>query len=316
MGSGHESDRGRNGQESGADGATASRGHDLCLSVEEVASAVLTSLLETGRYKSETAAFRADDLERSARFLRNGCGITDPADITNEHVLARMEARSSKGRRPTELTERSRLFAFRTMSQEAIRLGLMDHDPTLGIPVPERGVLLTRPLTDEEHERGQSRAVPSPVDHRRSITWALSEATARTSEMGRVRVRDVEVELARVWLPGSPTVDARWGQLTDWGLIQVKRRLRSVSDPDASLIVWRTTPRTLRAACAQAVKETLRAAGLTAPGIRPRSIVSWAGRKALDEGTPLHEVALLLGMRSLDETVKLIGFDWRAGNGR
>jgi integrase/recombinase XerC len=275
----------------------------------------MTSLVEHGRYNKDTAALRLGTVDRFTRFLAVGHGITDPQALTGELVLDFVRAVSAGGKRPADGTVRLRLFAVRAMSQEAVRLGLMDADPTLGIEPPPRAPLLTRPLTDAEIDRGRARAVASPSDMRHPIAWALSEATGRTSEIGLAGASDVDMDEARVWLPGTSEIDARWGYLTEWGLLQIGRRLRDVEGPDDSLIVWRSEPRALRAACSQAVLETLRAADLRAPDVRPRSIVAWAGHKALEDGMTLEQVARRLGMRSLDETAALLRYDWR-GEGR
>src|SRR5205823_6212835 len=88
-------------------------------------------------------------------------------------------------------------------------------------------------------------------------------------------------------------------------------RTRPLDAPEESLIVWRSEPKTLRASCSQAVTETLQAAELHGPDVRPRSIVAWAGRRALDSGAPIDRVTLLLGMRSMDEAADFLCFDWR-----
>jgi hypothetical protein len=99
-----------------------------------------------------------------------------------------------------------------------------------------------------------------------------------------------------------------------WGLEQASRRLAGDADPIESLIVWRRRPRHLQAASTQAITETLKASRLDAPDVRPISVAAWAGRRLLEDGAPIDEVARRLGMRSLDEVAKLIRFDW--GNAR
>jgi hypothetical protein len=60
------------------------------------------------------------------------------------------------------------------------------------------------------------------------------------------------------------------------------------------------------------VASTLRQAGIAkAPGVRANSIPAWRGAKELADGASIDEVAVLLGMRSLDRTATFIGFDWR-----
>jgi hypothetical protein len=46
--------------------------------------------------------------------------------------------------------------------------------------------------------------------------------------------------------------------------------------------------------------------------VRPNSIPAWRGVKELANGASIDEVAVLLGMRSLDRAATFIGFDWRA----
>ena len=56
-----------------------------------------------------------------------------------------------------------------------------------------------------------------------------------------------------------------------------------------------------------------RMAGLAkTPGVRPNSIPAWRGAAELANGASIDEVAVLLGMRSLDRAATFIGFDWRA----
>ena len=69
-----------------------------------------------------------------------------------------------------------------------------------------------------------------------------------------------------------------------------------------------------QAAACMALKAVLRLAGLAKePDVRPGSVRHWAGRSLYDAGLPIHEVALALGHRSLDETAADIGLRWREG---
>ena len=61
-----------------------------------------------------------------------------------------------------------------------------------------------------------------------------------------------------------------------------------------------------------AVIEVLRAARIHGDqSVRPTSVTAWAGRRLLQLGFKIEEVARALGCRSLDRTAHLIGFDWR-----
>jgi integrase/recombinase XerC len=71
-----------------------------------------------------------------------------------------------------------------------------------------------------------------------------------------------------------------------------------------------------RAHSSQAIRETLRRAGLLADSeVRPASLTAWAGQQVLNETGRVDEVARALGMRSLDGAARLIGWDWAGDEG-
>jgi integrase len=283
------------------------------LSPREFAAAVVAELSTRGALRPETLAQVSDVIERFGTFLEISQGIIRIGLVGEEHALAFIDSRRVGGRPVSHGLRRIRRMALRMAFRAGRQMGIVRGDPTIDIQIGPKSHLPARPLTDEEMQRGRSYALRSLTDLRRSIAWALAEATARTSEIGRVRVGDVDAERSKVRLPGSSTVDARLGSLSNWGVAQVHRRLEEARDADESLIVWRSPPKTLRAASSQAITETLRAVGLHGPDVRPRSIVAWAGRKALRDGAPVETVASMLGMRSLDQTADFVCFRWREG---
>jgi integrase/recombinase XerC len=277
------------------------------------AGATVALLREQGRHRPETLAQLAEGIEHFALFLERGLGITSMAEVGPEQVRAFLGARQTKGS-PASYGRRSvRRTSVRNAFRAGRELGIVDGDPTIDIDLGPNASLPARPLTDAEIEVCRSFAFGSLRDRRRSTAWALTEATGRTSEIGFVRAGDVDLASSRVWLSGSTDVDPRWGPLTEWGSEQLDRRLRAVGDEGEPVIVWRSIPKRPRAAASQAVMETLKAAGLRAPDVRPRSVVAWAGRVALEAGTPIDRVTRLLGMRSMDEAARFLRFDWRNG---
>ena len=44
--------------------------------------------------------------------------------------------------------------------------------------------------------------------------------------------------------------------------------------------------------------------------LRPSSVAAWAGRRCFDETGDITKVAQLLGVRSLDQAARIIGWDW------
>lgn len=278
----------------------------------EFSSAVVAALLIEGAKDEDTLALVCPVIERFGAFVQDGLGISSVEDLEPSHVEAFIGALRMDGSPPEYGTRRVRRMALRMAFRTGRRLGLCRVDPTLDLELGPNASVSARRLLQAEVELCRIYAVPGPSDGRRCVAWALAEATARTGEMGLVRISDLDVAHERVWLPGTPGADARWGYFTDWGLGQVLRRFNAEVDADASLIVWRREPKNGRAASSQALTETLKAAGLIAPEIRPRSISAWAGRRLFDDGAPLDEVAKRLGMRSLDQTASFIGFDWQS----
>ncbi|MEQ8719327.1 MAG: hypothetical protein RIE08_17095 [Acidimicrobiales bacterium] len=66
-----------------------------------------------------------------------------------------------------------------------------------------------------------------------------------------------------------------------------------------------------QAASCVAVADVFRRAGLASePDVRPLSVVAWAGQQVMAETGRIEEVALRLGIRSLDRAARLIDWNW------
>jgi integrase/recombinase XerC len=203
-------------------------------------------------------------------------------------------------------------------------LELASGDPTLDLELPPRGELAARPLTDDEVTlaRISAQVLPrSATAAVRATAWALGEATAVSSEITAVRIADLDsaTHRRRVRLPGTRRHDPRTGLLTEWGQQIVARRVEQLVTagvgPETLLAYGGAAPAgtaKAQASVCNALRDTMHAAGLAAePDVRPASLRHWAGRRAYDAGAPIHEVALLLGHRSLDEAATDIALDWR-----
>jgi integrase len=286
----------------------------------EVVEVVLASLGAAEALTPETLVEFGEVMRLFAAFCQEGHGLTAMSQVGPEDASSFVRAVRRDGREPSPSTMHVRRGAVRLLFKEARRLGLADGDPTIDLQLPPRSSLGARALTEDEVELCRNYSLDSLTDLRRPLAWALSECSARTSEIPRARIRDVDLEAARVYLHGAPRVDSRWASITDWAARQFHRRLaapRLSCEPDAPLLVWRANvPKTPRAAATMAVIETLRAAGLhEEPDVRPRSILAWRGRRLLREGMTIDQVALALGFRRLDQAAEVIGFEWRESEG-
>jgi hypothetical protein len=276
--------------------------------------AVISSLVSTRGLRGTTLANRTARMRWFTSFVE-ALGVPDLDAVTPGQVLSFVHSRRASGQKPTLSERHSRLAAVRLLYREARALGLTSSDPTLDIELALRRPTSARALPDEGIELGRMRAVRNSA-YRPAVCWALAEAGAWTSEMPNIRVSDLEPPAGTVYLHGGATTDPRLARLTPWGLAQLRRRCGSIEEREGHDPIlmgegrW-SRPDDGRAAATMAITTVLKSAGLSAPGINPRSIPAWAGAKALEDGASIDAVARMLGLRSLDQAAAIVGFDWR-----
>jgi len=262
-------------------------------------------------------------LVRFTIFLEKGHRLQRVGSISQQHirgfVFAGIPTRSGT-QHPSVATMHLRRSALRLYFRTLRQLGLFEGDPTLDLELPPRSCLAMRPLTDDEVVLCRSFSLQTLTATRQPAAWALAEATARTSEIPHVRVSDLDFSNRRVWIHGSSKAEARWGYLSGWGATQLARRVGSLKsvleDNPAVANEGRGSEQSGQASSCIAIAETLARAGIgQEPDVRPGSVVGWAGRRVFDSTGRIEDVALRLGVRSLDRAARLIGWDWAAGVG-
>jgi integrase/recombinase XerC len=255
-----------------------------------------------------------DLMLRFSRFAVRGARCRFAKDVTAEITQGFIHARSRDGSAPAVATMHLRRATVRLLFSEGRRLGLVRHDPTLDLELPPRSSLGARPLTDAEVALCRSYSITSLMETRQPAAWALAEATARSAEVARCHIRDLDLERGRVWLHGCSKTEPRWGEVSAWGRQQIERRLHVLhgAAPDSLLICPTAQPGVSATSSASAaIADTLRRAGLhTEPDVRPPSVAAWAGAKAFVAGASIQDVARMLGIRSLDRAAAFIGFEW------
>ena len=258
-------------------------------------------------------------VDRFELFVGRAFGVTALARVTQAQVEAFVRSTNANGEPPSVATMRLRRSTLRLLFRTARDLGLVEGDPTLDLVLPSRTNEAARPLTDLEVQRCRRAALEDLTSTRLTVPWALGEATARTAETPRLRVGDLDLASGRVWIHGSSNTEPRWGALSTWGIGQLERHLRDhpPASDDASLTRrGSVNPESRRAHSSQAIRETLKRAGLTTdPHVRPASLAAWAGHQALSATGRIDLAARALGMRSLDGAARFIGWDWARGDG-
>lgn len=275
---------------------------------------VVGYLAADGRLAAESTPRVLGLLERFGVFVVRAFGVECLADVTPVHAEAFVRSSTADGQLPSVATMRLRRSTLRLLFRTARDLGILDGDPTLDLALPPRTDQAARPLTDLEVQRCRRASLEDLTSTRLSVPWGLGEATARTSEIPHLRVRDLDLAGERVWVHGSSNTQARWGSLTAWGVVQLELHLREhLPAGGDDLLTYRGSenPESRRAHSSQAIRETLRRAGLAAdPEVRPASLAAWAGRRVLCSTGRIDAAARALGMRSLDGAARLCGWDW------
>ncbi|MGW2280212.1 hypothetical protein [Streptomyces sp. NPDC001770] len=247
------------------------------------------------------------------------------SDVTPElaedfiHALGR--SRHGRVADSADATMYLRRSVLRTVFRTMRSLGLTDTDPTRDIVLPARTPGEVRPLAEDEviDLRHQASFITRPSRH--GAAAALALAGLNSGEIGHIAVQDLDLEGHRVWAPGSTKTDPRWCPLGDWGLNVLARRaefvsarqLRSVSALQARLAVGDAPApdATLQARVCVALKDLLRRIGLDHQrDIKPASITAWAGVEVYQKTGRIEDVALRLGLRSLDRAATVIGHTW------
>jgi integrase len=215
-------------------------------------------------------------------------------------------------------TRHFRRSAVRGYFRVARLLGLCDHDPTADILLPPRSSRSTRPLTDEEVLEGEAACQYTLLTTRLPAAWALAEATAVTSEIAAAQVCDLDLEHRRVWLHGCGKRVERWGELTEWGVEALARRAKGLNEPASSTapLVYGagSSPKSGQAATCDAVRDGLIRAGLHRErDVRPASVAAWGGARVLRRTGRIEDVARAMGLGSLDQAARAVGYDWDSG---
>lgn len=285
--------------------------------------AALKAWAEGGEFSEQTLLRTTETVRRFQKRVVVS-GVQRAEDITTSDCSGFIDAITKHGTPPELTTRHSRRVAVRMLFRTWREVGLDVGDPTLDLDLPARTSRAARPLTDAEMVlcRAATRlGQAGGTSLQRAVSWALAEATAVTSEVSAIRMCDLDsLDAPRfVELPGTRRVDARVGELSDWGAAVVARQVslfRERGLPTTTLLTYRGRGKpgqhVAQAAVCNAIGAVLEAAGLSAEDdVRPGSVRNWAGRRLYDAGMPLERVARRLGSRTLDAAAEDIALEWR-----
>lgn len=264
----------------------------------------------------ESTVLRMD--QEISRFLTrlSAQGISSFAEVSMGDCREFVWSPTSRSRIPAIHTMHVRRSAIRALFSTAVRLGLCEEDPTLGLDVPPKTGRACRPLDADEMMLVQLTAlarVKNPL--RTASVVALAEATATTGELPQIRWRDVDLQAGVVVLPGASPVAARTGQLSDWGIRQLERFRQATGGGGDEPVVHRgrSAPDSHvgQASMSRMLGRLLADAGLTDIDVKPTSIRLYRPASLVAEGGRIEDAARMLGIGSLDAVAEAIGYQWR-----
>jgi hypothetical protein len=293
--------------------AQATRARSSGVPLDNILTAVIDRWTAGGELSAQSTGRMVELAERFVGFAQRGYSCRTLNDI-DPGVVAEFVAASGTTGPPATATQHLRRTAVRLLFRTARQLDLVEGDPTLDLVLAPRSSLRARPLDNIEIEVCRSYAQRTLNETRLPAAWALAEATARTSELPHLRICDVDLPGARVWIWGSPRCEPRWGALSNWGTTQLERRINSFAAGDSHrrlTYAGRGDPVSAQASSCTAIAKVLTLAGLgTEPDVRPMSVIGWAGNKILKTTGRIEAVAVALGVRSLDRAAGLIAWNW------
>jgi integrase/recombinase XerC len=175
---------------------------DLGTAVEWVA----THWRQSGTHSDQTLDRMTETIHRFTDRLR-AQEVAQFGEVTRRQAHGFITAPVSGGVPAEVATRHARRTAVRTLYRTLRGLGEPVGDPTLDIQLPPRGLLVARPLTDDEVTlcRARVQMTAQRSAPMRSVAWALGEATAISSEITTVRLVDVDDPRNPGWvrLPGT-----------------------------------------------------------------------------------------------------------------
>lgn len=272
---------------------------------------VVDRMAEVG-YRELSCWVTETTLDRFVRFATTS-GVTAASDVSEELAVAFVMAPGVDGRPSAVSTQHQRRSSLRVFFRVLHALDPATVDPTWALELPPRTSRANRPLTADELAVLRAVALSSTEETRRPAIVALAEAGAVTTEIGRVYREHVDLEAGTVRLGPSRHACERTVPLTEWGGVQLERRIAALTPADVPLAYAGGGRRgNAQASISTTLRQLFTRAGLTGePDLALSSVRAWAGRRAFDASGRIEDAARILGTRTLDAAARIIDWDWR-----
>lgn len=267
-------------------------------------------------------------------------GAVYVADMDSELVWAWMGSLSLRDKtEPTTGQQITRRSIARNVFRTMYRLGITDANPAANLTLTSRPVRVVNALTAGEVQALKDAADHDALagrnasDHRSGASKtapavALALLGAQGGEVGAVRCQDVDLINTAVWVHGGGERYAdRWLPIDDpWCFGVLAARVAYLASEHAD--DWQDRPLAYEAATRGTVKQgalerrrsavattltkAMAAAGIHRPGRnRVASISDHVAARVFAATGRVEDVAIRLGLTSLDSAAQIVGHDWR-----
>ncbi|MFE6739030.1 hypothetical protein [Streptomyces tubercidicus] len=286
--------------------------------------------VRAGRMRPQTAESYIATGERLLRYT-TALGVSRLDDVTDTVAQGFTDSpgRDRHGNItpvPADSTRRLRKSGVDALFTEARRLGLTAKAPLLDLPpIPRSARRPVGSLTDDDIDNLRFHAECGMPQTRHAAVLALLLSGLHTGEIGWTSTADIDHTHARVWAAGAARITARYCPLDDpWCQDVLDQRVRHLlkhsapSGPPPALAITADAPAHRRqSSVCTAFGEIVLHSGTKPDGrsARPRDVTGWLAAKIFAESGQIADVALLLGLSTLDGAARLAGYDWRPAQG-
>ncbi|HUY85798.1 MAG TPA: hypothetical protein VMU77_01685 [Acidimicrobiales bacterium] len=287
----------------------------VSVSIEAAIQLALTHVIACGEFSVQSVEKFTQVWTLFGNFMVKVGGYTYPHEIRLSLVHKFISARGNRGW-PSTATMHARRAAVRLLFRLWRELHIVSGDPTLDILLDSRGNDRSRPLTDDEMGECEVVSVATLDATRQPSVLGLAQITAVSSEIAQVTIGDIDLDAGTVYLKGCRSASKRTGQLTQWGIKELARRIKTLDDDKNTLIAYEgsapCTSAKAQSSVGMALVGILGRAGLFGdPQVSVQSVRGWAGRKEHERTGRIEDAARKLGCKSLDNTALVTGWNWK-----
>lgn len=249
-------------------------------------------------------------------------GCVELADVTTEHAYIWIHSAKLDGSPAAANTKFARRSAVKALYLTAYHLGLHDVNLAASVHLPSRAERYVAALTDGEIRQLMLVAPYRLGETRAPAILAMAMLGASTLEITNSRLCDFDFTEDQIWLHDGSTrsrnrwipIDVSWAR--DSLLAHHRAMVEKFGPSPAGVTPFAyhgkaTSPAKRQASVTNSLSKLMKTARVYRQGEnRVESIREWAAFRIFDQTGSIQEVALRLGMSSLDRVANLLDHDW------